>query len=805
MEVNIESLFPAILNGGIETPSGNLLGSTFIGIDFGTSTTVVSVATFDVTAKKIVTKPLWLNQRLADGAILKNDKIPTVIAYYNNELLIGKGAADLKFELRQGENVWYSFKMELGVDYGMKYYKSVLNGNDTYKILNPVDAAKIFFQYLDSQIKRYVRENNLPENIRYAVSIPASFEANQRKELITALEHNGMRLANQSLIDEPNAAFLSYVQNASAEGHSIRIPENHYPKLLVFDFGAGTCDISILELGKNLNGVYSKNLSISRFEKLGGDDIDKLIAIEYLFPALLLENDLNSEDFKTPEKKRIIERLLKTAEELKIEICQDIALKMHEKVLPQEASSEEFVSLGGRITIDTGKHGKITLTRPKISYSQFLEVMKKFLIHEEKAAYKTKEIEEEFPSVFSPIRTALFKAGLDADEIDYVLFIGGSSKNPYVQANLKNYFKESELLIPRDLQTHVSEGAAIHSLIFNGFNKNIIQPITSEPFLVITKDDIPKVLLQAGTEIPCNLMVVDDLISSYPGQKSIELPICLGNKNRILYNIIINSDNPNGFPENTPVKIELEITTDKLLIIRATAQGKQVMIEPVNPFANKELNTNERIIFIAEKAASIDAQKNNGKPTSGALVQLAKAYDKIGNDLRAGETLELCYELYKNKFDLNNIAVHYSSAGNRTKALEYYKKAYEEIRSAIIIVNYALQFEFSDRNRFKELLMEAHEKDPNYIRALVKLGEFYKTEGGHEWESYVQKAFDIMYLKFKSNRLDENEFFWLRKAATLLGKLDIVMEVMKSEPKSLSEDLFNSENLTKTDSSKKID
>jgi molecular chaperone DnaK len=85
-----------------------------------------------------------------------------------------------------------------------------------FPILNPKDAAKVFFQYLKAQIDRYIRTNNLPSNVQFAVSIPASFEANQRKELIYALEQNGISINKQSFIDEPNAAFLSYVQVSSS-------------------------------------------------------------------------------------------------------------------------------------------------------------------------------------------------------------------------------------------------------------------------------------------------------------------------------------------------------------------------------------------------------------------------------------------------------------------------------------------------------------------------------------------------------------------------------------------------------------
>jgi molecular chaperone DnaK len=72
------------------------------------------------------TEPIWLNQKLYDGAIMSSEKIPTVIAWYNQQLLVGKGAADLKYQLKKGVNVWYSFKMELGEDLGSKYYNSEL-------------------------------------------------------------------------------------------------------------------------------------------------------------------------------------------------------------------------------------------------------------------------------------------------------------------------------------------------------------------------------------------------------------------------------------------------------------------------------------------------------------------------------------------------------------------------------------------------------------------------------------------------------------------------------------------------------
>lgn len=794
-DINIQSLFPAISNSNIAKPTTDVFNTTFVGIDFGTSTTVVSIAAIDKETKGIITKPIWLNQKLYDGAIMSSEKIPTVIAWHNEELLVGTGASDLKYNLRKGINVWYSFKMELGEDLGAKYYNSELDRNSIFTILNPKDATKVFFTYLKAQIDRYIRSNNLPDNVEYAVSIPASFEANQRKELIYALEQNGMSINKQALIDEPNAAFLSYVDFSSSENNPLILPDGDNPNILVFDFGAGTCDVSILELGKDLNGIYSKNLSISKFEKLGGDDIDRLIAINYLLPQLLNESDRKSDDFRTPEKNRIITQLLKPAERLKIMICDNIALQMDKRILPEKATSQNYVSIGTRVEIDSRK-GLLTLNEPKLSYLEFNEVMKTFLKSTSLLPYKSKDTEDEFATIFSPIQTALKKASLTKEEIDYVLFIGGSSKNPYVQTALKEYFEDSELLIPRDLQTHVSIGTAIHSLVYNGFNKNIIQPITSEPFLVITKDETPRVILKAGTHIPCDLIVIDDLVTNKDGQEAIELPICLGNINKLLYNIKIVSGNPEGFKRNTQVKLELEITTDKLMIARATADGQQVMVEPINPFANKELTTEQRIVLKAERQANLEAEQNDGRPTKQGLETLYKAYEEVGNYFRAAETVELLNELYPNTSYYNKISVLYSNAGHDDKSLDFAEKAYLHNKNATTTFNYAYDLKFIDVERFKELLEETLQLNPNHNCANFELGRLQKDSP--EGKLLIEKSFKSWKQRFDKNSLQDWEYSWLASAAIELGMREFAQQVRSSVPQFKGDKLYNTENLTVT-------
>lgn len=114
---------------------------------------MVSIASINKETSAIKTEPIWPNQKLYDGVIMSSEKIPTAIAWHDKQLLVEKGNADLKYQLRKWVNVWVSFKMELGEDLGSKYFSSKLNRNSDTPILNQMDAAKVFFQYLKAQIE----------------------------------------------------------------------------------------------------------------------------------------------------------------------------------------------------------------------------------------------------------------------------------------------------------------------------------------------------------------------------------------------------------------------------------------------------------------------------------------------------------------------------------------------------------------------------------------------------------------------------------------------------------------------------
>jgi len=783
-------MLPSGLNTQLATKA------TFVGIDFGTSTTVVSIATKESGEEKIKTLPIKLTQILEDGTIYQSEKLPSVIAWYNGRLLVGEGASNLKYTLTKGKNIWFSFKMEIGEDLGAKYYNSEVGDMEGVKIRNPKDCVRVFFMYLNILIKKYCQDNGLSDNIMYAVSIPASFEANQRKELMEVLESNGMNISKQSLIDEPNAAFISYVHDSEESEKPLLISPHYNSNVLVFDFGGGTCDISILEIGKSTNGLYSKNIAISKFTKLGGDDVDRYITFKYILPRFFEANNVSDDDFITKERQYIATQLYKVSERLKILLCKKISNQMYQLEIPDYIkSNSDKASITIPVSVET-KKGLLTQSEFFLSIKELVEVMSVFM----KSSLIPSSIkgQEEYNNIFMPIESAIKKANVCKSEIDYVLLIGGSAQNPFIQEALKKYFDDSEILVPQDLQTHVSKGAAIHSLLMNGINKCIIQPITSEPIFVITKDTTNKVLIPAGTTIPCDTVVIDDLIPTKDHQEAIELPICVGNENKMLFNLKITRDG--GFLTTAQVTLALEITADKLLLAKAHCMGVSCMVEPQNPFANKELSTEERIVLRAEREANIETERNGGIPTKNCLISLRKAYEDAGNDFKAAETLEQQNEIYPNPEEYNLIGVYYHNSGNRDKAIDFFERALDHNPNDYWAnFNLGNTLFYRDLKRARQYLNKAYELNPFEPCINILLGRLDKREGKEsEAKEKFQIAYDKYEQKWKANLFYNSDYGWFASVAEELGKKDKAYEIRSAKPKIEQTTYYDEENLTQT-------
>lgn len=784
--LTIQNLLPTVTNQALV--QDKLRNSTFIGIDFGTSTTVVSYAIMGDNATPIKTDTIPIRQQSKDGSFAESHLVPTCIALYDNNLFVGKTAYDLKNKLQKGRDLWFSFKMELGEDNGPVYASSQYDG-----IENPLDAAKVFLSYIKKEIDAFISKNNLPTISYYSVSIPASFEANQRKDLKEALTYAGIPIQDSLFIDEPNAAFLSYLVQANSNNfQNFNIPLDTPLHILVFDFGAGTCDISILEIGRKGDKLYSKNIAISKYEQLGGDDIDRQIAIDVLYPQLLKQNNLEPEDIRTAEyEKRILPKLQTIAEVLKVKICKEVASNMVGRALPSLATSEKRRKISQSFTKFTLPKHHLTYTEPSLSFKEFSEVIKHF----------TKQNIDK--SIFSVIESALQKANLDKEYLDLVLLIGGSSNNPYIQKALRDYFGDVEIEIPRDLQSHVSTGASINSFLQNGLGIDMISPIVSEPILIILQNEELRILVKEGTEIPCRNITIDNLHPQRDGQQEIEIPICVSNKDKILTIVKVQSEE--RFDITDSIRLECEITHDKLVHFKAFIKDIQIAVEPVNPFANRSLTTEEIAEKRLLKAINQAARKNGGRSPIHLMDDLAKFYEQLKNYQKVAETYESIQTLDPKRHLETTICYYYSKAGNKKLSDKWAEEAYKNDPNPVSAYNLALKKKDDDPKEFERLMEEAIRGGLD--SAFLIYGRYIRFRDEKRAKELFQRAFDIWYKEFKNNCLSEDDYSRLIEVSELLDRDEIAQKVRKAKDAMKDSEKvswFNQDNLV-TDKTNNIE
>jgi hypothetical protein len=253
-----------------ESIKSKLKHSTYVGIDFGTSTTVVTVVGLETSSGKLKLIPLSIHQPTVYGDYLEHHLVNSVLTLTKGGLLFGKDAYRIKTNHIEGESTFSSFKMQLGINQALGYPRSQVS-----TIGSAQDAAIEFFKLLRVEIIGSVKRLGLSPDLRFAVSVPASFEANQRRDLVACIESAGYEINASSLIDEPNAAFLSYLNESAVAGNPfVTSLKDSAKTIMVYDFGAGTCDVSVLVTKISGPNLISQNKSISRFMALGGDDVD---------------------------------------------------------------------------------------------------------------------------------------------------------------------------------------------------------------------------------------------------------------------------------------------------------------------------------------------------------------------------------------------------------------------------------------------------------------------------------------------------------------------------------------------------
>lgn len=750
--------------------------ATYVGIDFGTSTTVVSIATG--AAAGLGAEPVPITQQSDTGAEIEDHLVPTCLAWTGDRLLVGHGAANLKSELMEGRNVWTSFKMRLGINLGPQYPNTMLpRGQGVIAIEHPQDAARIFFEFIRQSVEDHVQSHGLPSRIYYAVSVPAAFEANQRQDLMNALAEAGIPVEESGLIDEPNAAFLSYLVNMERGSDWSRFVDSLSQKarrVLVFDFGAGTCDISVLEVMVENERLTSRNLGISKFMALGGDDIDRAIARQVLLPQLC-NGGRPSEAFTTNELETLVlPRLKPAAEELKV-ACSKIIEQQGLTNLVQLRGQTNTVT-GGAIPPLSVQGRKWELKQPTIALSQFADVMSPFLSGTATAGCTPRD---HCPSVVEPIDGALDKAKVTRDNLDMVLFIGGSCENPLVRQCVESHLgRFVDCVVPRDLRSHVSLGAAIHSLFVHGLGWELIRPITSEDIYVVTRNGGLERVLPAGTAVPSPDIAVNEFTIERDGQELVELPLCVSGRDKILAVLSIPAPNPPGsFNAGDKVRLSCSITREKLLKVRVRVGAKSVVARIISPLANAELAETDRRVLQARQALNESILAGHGRPSVLAILNYAQAARSARRWREAAEMLEAGERLDSESDHANTIGCYYWKAKDYSRSLKWARIAYERKPGRVELHNMALNLmQAGDTKEFEKLMEEALRLDGKSPATLQVYGDYLMRRADPRGVEYLQQAFDRLYPQLSARKISEEGCSFLEQAATALGKRKIAEE-----------------------------
>ncbi len=470
-------------------------GTRVIGIDLGTTNSTVAQVRLPLpenSAAEFACECVPLEQPTQmspfTGALL-----PSVVAIDKaGTLWIGEGAKRMRAEpqkhgLSLEKNLFYETKNDMGLQ--KRYHRAAEDFDH---------ASKIAGHLLRFMVNGARQATGSPPG-RTVVTVPASFQINQREDTIAAARLAGLSLANYDLLDEPVAALTDYLFTcAGAEVWDK--PQN----TVVFDFGGGTCDVFVARLSPadNDSAFSIETRSVSRYHRLGGGDFDTAIIHNVLIPQLLKENELAPRHFEWTDRKKIIEPALRgCAEALKEGLCREISqLHLHGRY--EAADKTQIVARQAPTKVSVSGKDYL-LAHPELSAAQWDEILKPFLDLEMMHARETDYVLA--LSVFAPITDALERAKLRTKDVDLVLLAGGSSLVPQVQWAVEKFFPQSRVLRFPDstaAQTAIARGAAWTAAWLEAFKKPLVNPVISQTIALRVHGRNPIPLVTAGTAIP---------------------------------------------------------------------------------------------------------------------------------------------------------------------------------------------------------------------------------------------------------------------------------------------------------------
>ena len=523
--------------------------SKIIGIDLGTTNSAVAV--LEGNESKIIPNP--------EG----NRTTPSVVAFKNGEIQVGEVA---KRQAVTNLNTISSIKRHMGD----ASYKVEIEG----KQYTPQEISAMILQYLKGYAEEY-----LGEKVEKAViTVPAYFNDAQRQATKDAGRIAGLEV--ERIVNEPTAAALAYGLDKV----------DHEEKILVFDLGGGTFDVSILELG---DGVFDV-LSTSGDNHLGGDDFDNKI-IEFLVAEFKRDNGID-----LSQDKMAMQRLKDAAEKAKKDLSGVTSTQI----------SLPFITAGEAGPL----HLEVTLTRAKFDQLT-LDLVE-----------RTKE----------PVRRALSDAGLSASEIDQVILVGGSTRIPaVVEAVRKETGKDPNKSVNPD--EVVAMGAAIQGGVISGDVKDIVLlDVTPLSLGIETMGGVFTKLIDRNTTIPTSKSQVFSTAADNQPAVDVhvlqgERPMAADNKTLGRFQLTDIPAAPRGVPQ---IEVTFDIDKNGIVNVRAkdlgTGKEQTITIKSSSGLSDEEI---ERMVKDAEANAEADKKRKEEVDLRNEVDQLIFTVDKTLKDL----------------------------------------------------------------------------------------------------------------------------------------------------------------------------